>query len=75
MAIRELQGLRGLKGLSSLSREEQAAFMKSHADILDKYDDLDQRDQIANILYMNNRYIKTFGRDDFNLNNDGTIVR
>ena len=72
MAIRELQGLRGLKGLSSLSREEQAAFMKSHADILDKYDDLDQRDQIANILYMNNRYIKTFGRDNFNLNNDGT---
>mgnify|MGYP007106076047 CR=1 FL=1 len=72
MPERRLQGLRGLKGLSSLSREEQAAFMKSHANILNKYDDLDQRDQAANILYMNQKYINTFGLDDFNLNNDGS---
>lgn len=72
MSIEKIKGLRGLKGLDSLSLEERAAFMKSHANILDKYDDLDQRDQAANILYMNQKYINTFGLDAFNLNNDGT---
>lgn len=72
MPIEKIKGLRGLKGLDSLSLEERAAFMKSHANILDKYDDLDQRDQAANILYMNQKYINTFGLDAFNLNNDGT---
>lgn len=72
MSIEKIKGLRGLKGLDSLSLEERAAFMKSHANILDKYDDLDQRDQAANILYMNQKYINTFGLDKFNLNNDGT---
>lgn len=72
MPIEKIKGLRGLKGLDSLSLEERAAFMKSHANILDKYDDLDQRDQAANILYMNQKYINTFGLDKFNLNNDGT---
>ena len=72
MPINRLQGLRGLKGLNALSPEERSAFMKSHASILNKYDDLDQRDQAANILYMNQKYINTFGLDDFNLNNDGT---
>lgn len=72
MPERRLQGLRGLKGLNTLSPEERSTFMKSHASILNKYDDLDQRDQAANILYMNQKYINTFGLDDFNLNNDGT---
>nr|DAT77989.1 MAG TPA: hypothetical protein [Caudoviricetes sp.] len=72
MPIEKIKGLRGLKGLDSLSLEERAAFMKSHANILDKYDDLDQRDQAANIIYMNQKYINTFGLDAFNLNNDGT---
>lgn len=70
--LQGLQGLRGLKGLNTLSPEERSAFMKSHANILNRYDDLDQRDQAANILYMNQKYINTFGLDDFNLNNDGT---
>ena len=72
MPIEKIKGLRGLKGLGSLSPEERAAFMKSHANVLNKYDDLDQRDQAANILYMNQKYINTFGLDKFNLNNDGT---
>lgn len=72
MPIEKIKGLRGLKGLDSLSPEERAAFMKSHANVLNKYDDLDQRDQAANILYMNQKYINTFGLDKFNLNNDGT---
>ena len=72
MPIEKIKGLRGLKGLGSLSPEERAAFMKSHANVLNKYDDLDQRDQAANILYMNQKYINTFGLDAFNLNNDGT---
>lgn len=72
MSINKPQGLRGLKGLNTLSPEERNAFMKSHASILNKYDDLDQRDQAANILYMNQKYINTFGMDDFNLNNDDT---
>lgn len=72
MPINKPQGLRGLKGLNTLSPEERNAFMKSHASILNKYDDLDQRDQAANILYMNQKYVNTFGLDDFNLNNDGT---
>lgn len=31
-----------------------------------------KRRQAANILYMNQKYINTFGLDTFNLNNDGT---
>lgn len=67
-----LQRLRGLKGLNTLSPEERDAFMQANADKLNKYHNLRNRDQAANILYMNQKYINTFGLDDFNLNNDGT---
>lgn len=67
-----LQGLRGLKGLDTLSPEERSAFMQANADKLNKYHSIRNRNQAANILYMNQKYINTFGLDDFNLNNDGT---
>lgn len=67
-----LQGLKGLKGLDTLSPEERSAFMQSHADELSKYHKIRNREKAANILYMNQKYINTFGMDDFNLNNDGT---
>lgn len=70
--LQGLQGLRGLKGLNTLSPEERDAFMQANADKLNKYHNLRNRDQAANILYMNQKYINTFGLDDFNLNNDGT---
>lgn len=72
MPINRLQGLRGLKGLNTLSPEERNAFMQANADRLNKYHSIRNRDQAANILYMNQKYINTFGLDDFNLNNDGT---
>ena len=72
MPINRLQGLRGLKGLNTLSPEERSAFMQANADRLNKYHSIRNRDQAANILYMNQKYINTFGLDDFNLNNDGT---
>lgn len=70
--LQGLQGLRGLKGLNTLSPEERDAFMQANADKLNKYHNLRNRDQAANILYMNQKYINTIGLDDFNLNNDGT---
>ena len=72
MPIRKLQGLRGLKGLNTLSPEERDAFMEANASKLDMYHSARNRNQAANILYMNQKYINTFGLDDFNLNNDGT---
>lgn len=72
MPIEKIKGLRGLKGLDSLSLEERDAFMKANANVLDQYHNLNNRDKAANILYMNQKYINTFGLDSFNLNNDGT---
>lgn len=72
MPIEKIKGLRGLKGLDSLSPEERDAFMKANANVLDQYHNLNNRDKAANILYMNQKYINTFGLDAFNLNNDGT---
>ena len=72
MPIEKIRGLRGLKGLDSLSPEERDAFMKANANVLDQYHNLNNRDKAANILYMNQKYINTFGLDSFNLNNDGT---
>ena len=72
MPIEKIRGLRGLKGLDSLSPEERDAFMKANANVLDQYHNLNNRDKAANILYMNQKYINTFGLDAFNLNNDGT---
>ena len=72
MQRRGLQGLRGLKGLNTLSPEERDAFMEANASKLDMYHSARNRNQAANILYMNQKYINTFGLNDFNLNNDGT---
>lgn len=72
MPVEKIRGLRGLKGLDSLSPEERDAFMKANANVLDQYHNLNNRDKAANILYMNQKYINTFGLDNFNLNNDGT---
>lgn len=72
MPINRLQGLRGLKGLNTLSPEERNAFMQANESKLSVYRNPMKRRQAANILYMNQKYINTFGLDDFNLNNDGT---
>lgn len=72
MPIEKIRGLRGLGGLSDLTPEERDAFMKANANVLDQYHNLNNRDKAANILYMNQKYINTFGLDSFNLNNDGT---
>lgn len=72
MPIEKIKGLRGLGGLSDLTPEERDAFMKANANVLDQYHNLNNRDKAANILYMNQKYINTFGLDAFNLNNDGT---
>lgn len=72
MPIEKIRGLRGLGGLSDLTPEERDAFMKANANVLDQYHNLNNRDKAANILYMNQKYINTFGLDTFNLNNDGT---
>lgn len=72
MPVEKIKGLRGLKGLDSLSLEERDAFMKANANVLNQYHNLNNRDKAANILYMNQKYINTFGLDSFNLNNDGT---
>ena len=72
MPIEKIRGLRGLGGLSDLTPEERDAFMKTNANVLDQYHNLNNRDKAANILYMNQKYINTFGLDSFNLNNDGT---
>lgn len=72
MPINKLQGLRGLKGLNTLSPEERNAFMQANESKLSIYRNPMKRRQAANILYMNQKYINTFGLDDFNLNNDGT---
>lgn len=72
MPIEKIRGLRGLGGLSDLTPEERDAFMKANANVLDQYHNLNNRDKAANILYMNQKYINTFGLDAFNLNNDGT---
>lgn len=72
MPINRLQGLRGLKGLNTLSPEERNAFMQANESKLSIYRNPMKRRQAANILYMNQKYINTFGLDDFNLNNDGT---
>ena len=72
MPERRLQGLRGLKGLNTLSPEERETFMQANANKLSIYKNPMKRRQAANILYMNQKYINTFGLDDFNLNNDGT---
>lgn len=72
MPIEKIRGLRGLGGLSDLTPEERDAFMKANANVLDQYHNLNNRDKAANILYMNQKYINTFGLNAFNLNNDGT---
>lgn len=72
MPIEKVQGLRGLRGINELSPEERDAFMEANANKLDVYRNPRRKRQAANIIYMNQRYINTFGRDAFNLNNDGS---
>lgn len=72
MPIEKIKGLRGLGGLSDLTPEERDAFMTANESKLSVYRNPMKRRQAANILYMNQKYINTFGLDAFNLNNDGT---
>lgn len=72
MPIEKIKGLRGLGGLSDLTPEERDAFMTANENKLSAYRNPMKRRQAANILYMNQKYINTFGLDAFNLNNDGT---
>lgn len=72
MPIEKIKGLRGLRGLSDLTPEERDAFMTANESKLSAYRNPMKRRQAANILYMNQKYINTFGLDKFNLNNDGT---
>lgn len=72
MPIEKIKGLRGLRGLSDLTPEERNAFMTANESKLSAYRNPMKRRQAANILYMNQKYINTFGLDSFNLNNDGT---
>lgn len=72
MPIEKIKGLRGLRGLSDLTPEERNAFMIANESKLSAYRNPMKRRQAANILYMNQKYINTFGLDSFNLNNDGT---
>lgn len=72
MPIEKIKGLRGLRGLSDLTPEERDAFMTANESKLSAYRNPMKRRQAANILYMNQKYINTFGLDSFNLNNDGT---
>ena len=72
MPIEKIKGLRGLGGLSDLTPEERDAFMTANESKLSAYRNPMKRRQAANILYMNQKYINTFGLDAFNLNNDGT---
>jgi hypothetical protein len=72
MPIEKIRGLRGLRGLSDLTPEERDAFMTANESKLSAYRNPMKRRQAANILYMNQKYINTFGLDAFNLNNDGT---
>ena len=71
MPINKIQGLRGLRSFSELSNEERDAFMKSNANILNQYHNLNNRDKAANILYMNQKFIDKYGIQKFNeMNND-----
>ena len=72
MPVEKIRGLRGLRGLSDLTPEERNAFMTANESKLSAYRNPMKRRQAANILYMNQKYINTFGLDSFNLNNDGT---
>ena len=72
MPIEKIKGLRGLRGLSDLTPEERDAFMSANESKLSAYRNPMKRRQAANILYMNQKYINTFGLDSFNLNNDDT---
>lgn len=72
MPIEKIKGLRGLRGLSDLTPEERDAFITANESKLSAYRNPMKRRQAANILYMNQKYINTFGLDSFNLNNDGT---
>ena len=72
MPIEKIKGLRGLRGLGDLTPEERDAFMTANESKLSAYRNPMKRRQAANILYMNQKYINTFGLDAFNLNNDGT---
>ena len=72
MPIEKIRGLRGLRGLSDLTPEERNAFVTANESKLSAYRNPMKRRQAANILYMNQKYINTFGLDSFNLNNDGT---
>lgn len=72
MPIEKIRGLRGLGGLSDLTPEERDAFITANESKLSAYRNPMKRRQAANILYMNQKYINTFGLDAFNLNNDGT---
>ena len=72
MPIEKIKGLRGLGGLSDLTPEERDAFITANESKLTAYRNPMKRRQAANILYMNQKYINTFGLDAFNLNNDGT---
>lgn len=65
-------GLKGLDGLNSLKPEEQNAFISTISDQLGHSGNFRQREQRANIIYMNQRFIDTFGRDAFNKMNDGS---
>lgn len=66
------RGLRGLKGLNSLKPEERDAFMSTISDQLGHSGNFRQREQRANIIYMNQKFIDTFGRDVFDKMNDGS---
>lgn len=72
MPERRLQGLRGLRSFSELTPEEQDAFMKANANVLDQYHNLRKRDKAANILYMNQRFIDKYGLQKFNEMNNGS---
>lgn len=65
-------GLKGLDGLNSLKPEEQNAFISTISDQLGHSGNFRQREQRANIIYMNQRFIDTFGRDAFDKMNDGS---
>lgn len=53
-------------GYSALSEEQQMKFEKQNRDLLDKYSTLGNKDRTAEILYMNQLYIKTYGKNAFN---------
>lgn len=65
--------LKGLKGLSGLSVEDQERFLQANADKLQGFTNLYKRDKFANVLYMNQKFINTFGQEAFDKLNDGSL--